>query len=343
MLALDPPGTSPRWRLAWFAAVAFIAMFGVASFLIWNVTATSSWWAQDLYLLLDAGQRVAAGQPVYADPMYLYPPAAAVVAASVAWVDPFVSSLVYALVKVGLVVALVGHLTRRWPAWPRALAVIGVATCLPFVHDLMLGNANTLFVAAACVAIFAADRPRSGIALGVLTALFAKPLLLPMVLLVIVRRRRTAIGTVGSAGAVTLFGVLVTGPAAYLTWLDALRAGARFAAPFAGNHGLTAVAPELWLPVAAVVGIGTLAIVVFGSWETAVTWAVASGVLLAPYAGTVAALPILLALPLLGPSMPAFVLAIAALSPVGTTYLLPLFVMLVLLGSLRLVGRRSHA
>ena len=340
MIPLPAPGNDPRWRLAWFGAIAFVTLFGLAEFTSWllgSITGTS-WWAEDLRLILDAGTRLAAGGNPYADPKFLYPPAAAVLGAALGPFDPFAVSIVYAVGKVALALACVARLTRGWTAFPRTLAVLGVTCSLPFLHDLMLGNANALLVAAAAVALFSADRPRSGVALGVVTALFAKPLLVPILLLLLVRRRRTFGGVLAGGLAVTAVSALVAGPARYLDWVGALREGSRYAAPFAGNHGVTALFPDAWLPVAAMTGIGLLVVLWRGSWPTAVTWAVTSGILLAPYAGTYAALPIALAVPLIGPAEPLLALLITGLSPVATTYALPFFAGGILLASLRLRG-----
>ena len=329
----------PRWRLAWFGAVAFVAMFGLASLVLWLTAPGESWWAIDLDLILDAGSRLLKGEPLYADPKFLYPPAAAVIGASLAWADPILLSIIYAAAKVVLVIVCVNRVLREWPVGAQLLAIVGVATCLPFMHDVMLGNVNTLLVAAAFIALYAPDRPRSGIALGVMAALFAKPLIVPILLFLVVRRRRTALGGIVAGlvvtAAATLVVGIVIGPGAYVDWLQALQAGSRYAGPFAGNHGVTAIAPELWLPVALVTGLALLVIVVAGSRPAAVTWAVTSGILLAPYAGTYAALPIVLALPVLGPLMPVVALAIVGLSPVATTYLLPVYAGAILLASLR--------
>ena len=79
----------------------------------------------------------------------------------------------------------------------------------------------------------------------------------------------------------------------------------------------------------------------------ALAWAMTSGILLAPYAGTYAALPIALALPAIGPLAPGFALAIVAASPIATTHPLPFYAAAILLGSLALRdpmrGSRSPA
>src|SRR5918993_2614536 len=98
--------TRPRLRLAAFAAVMFVAIFGVGEFSRWVLA--ESWWAIDLDLVLDAGARLVAGQPLYADPRFLYPPLAAVLAVPLLAVDPFLVSLAYLGFKVGLALVAVG-------------------------------------------------------------------------------------------------------------------------------------------------------------------------------------------------------------------------------------------
>ena len=70
----------------------------------------------------------------------------------------------------------------------------------------MLGNANVILVAAAVPAVFGSARPRNGILLGLATAVFAKPLVLPILLWLLVWRRGTFVGVVASGVVASLFG-----------------------------------------------------------------------------------------------------------------------------------------
>jgi hypothetical protein len=56
---------SARMRLGWFAAVVFVAIFGLGSLAIWigESIRGPSWWASDLQLVLDAGSRMGSGLP----------------------------------------------------------------------------------------------------------------------------------------------------------------------------------------------------------------------------------------------------------------------------------------
>src|SRR6188472_2963116 len=100
-------------RLAWFAAVTFVAVFGLGSLATWVADSLDppGWWAIDLQLVLDAGARLLAASPLYADPKFLYPPLAAVVAAPFSGLDPLPVSVLYAAMKLAVATAAVGWVT----------------------------------------------------------------------------------------------------------------------------------------------------------------------------------------------------------------------------------------
>jgi hypothetical protein len=110
--------------------------------------------------------------------------------------------------------------------------------------------------------------------------------------------------------------------------------GGRYAAPFAGNHRVTAIAPELWAPAAAVTAVGFAMVLARRGPAVGLVWAVTSGIVLAPYAGTHAALPIAAALPVIGPLAPLPALAIVAVSRIATTHPLPLYAAAIMLATL---------
>jgi hypothetical protein len=323
----------PRFRLAWFATVMFVVIFGVGEFARWVVT--EDWWAIDMQLVLDAGARLVAGAPpLYSDPKFLYPPLAAVVAIPFLDLDPFLVSLAYLAFKVAISLFAVAWLTRGWRPGDRVLAGLALCLSLPFLHDAMLGNANAILAAAIAMAAFGKPSPRSGIALGIAAAIFAKPLLIPVGLWMLVYRRPALQGTIAAGLAATAIGVVIAGPQAYMEWLQALIAGGRFAAPFAGNHGVSAILPDLWMAVAAATAVAFLLVLWRRGEGTGLAWAVTAGILLSPYAGTYSALPIAVAMPFLGAVAPWFALSIIALSPVATGFALPLYAGLVLVGAL---------
>jgi glycosyl transferase family 87 len=328
---------TPRLRLAWFAAVAFVALIGLGNLSIWILDSVTghSWWAIDLQLVLDAGSRYRSGAPLYADPKFLYPPLAAVVGAPLSGLDPVALSLAWAAAKVAMAVAGALALTRSMGRFARGLAVVGIVTCLPFLHDLWLGNVNALLVAAIALAVVGAPTWPKGIALGLVAAVFAKPLLVPVLLWLLVTRRPVFAGAVVAGLAATAVGLLLAGPAAYVDWVQALFSGqTRYASDFAGNHGVSALAPQLWIPVAAAAGIAFLVVLWRRGPAVSFAWAVSVGILVAPYAGTYSALPMALALPVIGPALPVVTLLLVGLSPFGTTFLLPFWAAAVLVAAL---------
>ena len=242
--------------MLWFAVTAFVAIFGIGEFARWVLIEPAGgpgWWGIDLQLVVDAGGRFAAGQPIYADPRFLYPPLAAILAGPLTHLDFLALSIAYALLKVAIAVAGVLTIGQALTRWQQLAAILIVVLCLPFLHDVMLGNANVLLVGAMVPALFGRDRTRNGILLGLATAIFAKPLVLPVLLWLLVWRRQTWRGTVLTGLAATAVGAVVAGPSKYADWVQALLAGgSRFSVPFAGNHGVTALVPALWLPVAAI-------------------------------------------------------------------------------------------
>jgi hypothetical protein len=333
-----------RRNLAWFAAVVFVALFGAGEFIGWVRAAWSvdGWWGIDLRLVLEAGSRLEGNLPLYTDPRFLYPPLAALIGRSLAGLDFDLLSLGLTVLKLALTGACVLALTPGWQRRHRALAFVGISCSLPFLHDVMLGNVNVFLVVAMVPAVLARPRARNGILVGILAAAFAKPLLLPVLLWLLVWRPRVFAATIGSAAAATAAALVLAGPSAYGDWLSALRGGERFASAFAGNHGVSALVPDLWVPIAVVTGVALLGVLARRGPIVGLTWAVTAGLLIAPYAGTYAALPIAIAiLPLAGPA-PWLALAIVAVSPVATTIPLPVYAGAILLASLAVHERPAR-
>jgi Glycosyltransferase family 87 len=330
-------GLTPRRRLAWFAVTAYVALYGIGELYQWvfiDPAGGPGWWGIDLKLAIDAGARFAAGQPLYADPKFLYPPLAAVLAAPLHNLEFLPVSWAYAGLKIAIAVAAVLWLGRSLaPRW-QAAAILMLVLSVPFLHDLMLGNANALLVGAMVPALFGRDRPGNGILLGLATAVFAKPLVVPILLWLLVWRRRTLLGTVSAGLVATALGVLVAGLDDYLDWLRALVGGTRYAAPFAGNHGVTALAPELWLPIAGITLAGLVYVLVRRSSSTGIAWAATAGLLIAPYAGTYSALPMALAVPGFLVTAPTFTLVMVGLSTIGTGFALPFYAAAALLAAI---------
>jgi alpha-1,2-mannosyltransferase len=337
---------TPRMRLAWFAAVTFVAVIGLGNLALWIADSLDppGWWAIDLQLVLDAGSRFLAGGALYTDAKFLYPPLAAVVGAPLSSFDPLAVSLLWAAIKVALAVGGVLVFTRPWGAFERVLAIVGVLLCLPFLHDLWLGNVNTLLVAAIALAVTGAPRWPKGVLLGLVAAVFAKPLLLPVLVWLLVARRPVFASAVIAGLAATAVGVVLTGPAAYVDWAHALAGGqALYATDFNGNHGVSAFVPDLWIPISIAVAAAFLVVLWRRGHNVSFAWSAAVGILVAPYAGTYSALPVLLALPVIGPGVPIVVLLLVGVSPYGTTVLLPFWTAAALIAALAIRDAKPRA
>lgn len=327
---------SRRWNLGWFAAGTAVALLGLGDFIVWvgQAWGTDGWWGIDLRLVLDAGSRLASSEPLYADSRVFDAPLAVLVGRLLGWIDFDLLSVGLAILKFALAAMCVAALTPGWRLRSRILAFAAVAFSLPFLHDVMLGNVNVFLVAAMVPAIFGRPRGYNGVPLGLLAAAFPKPLLLPVLLWLLVWRPRVFGATVGSAVAGAALPAVLLGPGVYGAWLAALQGTQRFASPFAGNHGVSALLPELWGAVAAITALGLVVVVAKRGPTVGLAWAVTSGILIAPYAGTYAALPIAIAVPPLAAVAPFLAIAIVALAPIAVTHALPLYAAGILVVSL---------
>ena len=106
--------------------------------------------------------------------------------------------------------------TRR----QKAAAVLVAVTCLPVVQDFVYGNESTWLAVGVAIVWWRHDAVWTGVPLGVLVALFAKPQLVPLLVWMLVWRRRALLGTVIAGALATIVGVAIAGPASYLTWLE---------------------------------------------------------------------------------------------------------------------------
>lgn len=288
-----------RWPLV--TAVALVP--GVVFAIAWLVVVLPVGFAgQDINRLLQAGARWTNGESIYADPSYLYSPLAAIVVSPAALL-PTISRILWIVLKC-VVIAWVGWTLNGRHGAVQALFFV------PFISDLHLGNANAILVGAMMLAL--RDRYSSGIPLGIASAAIPKPFLLPFMIWLCAKRKQSAVGVVMAGIISTALGIMVAGPSTYVSWLVTLQDAGRFAAPSVWNQGLTGVAPQVAFPVAVASIIGLLLALRLASERESLAWAIAAGILAAPYAGTLSALTFIV----LGPT-PAllFLGSIALMSP----------------------------
>ena len=137
------------------------------------------------------------GQYVYG---FLYTPLAGLLATPLTWVPEPVAAILMS--AIGAIVLLVGVRleTAGMAALDRVLVAIGVVFFLPIVNELLLGQV-TLLLAATLYPVRGRDGIARGIPLGVMVALVPKPLLLPVLLWMLIRRPWALVGAVVSAAA----------------------------------------------------------------------------------------------------------------------------------------------
>lgn len=278
----------------------------------------ATWWPFP-WVNLDGDRMVQAsrvfldgGNP-YGIPGYLYSPLAPILTAPLA-VIPLGLALL-ALFKVELVAGY---------TWVRFGPILAVTVLLspPIVSDLALGNVNLLLVAAA-VWMISKNGLLPGAAFGLLFAAFPKPMFLPLLLWVLVFRRRASVGWIAGLSVATSIAMLVAGPSRYVEFVGLLLRGGDIGPHFVGNAGLSFDSPIAGLAV------GLLAIGIF-LWTmrfrdlgTSLLAAAVAGMLAGTYQPLYSAELLLGALPLyaaLHPRRAPLVLA----AYVGTVLSLPL-------------------
>ena len=271
------------WLVNTIYSVYSIVPFAISQFPV------SEWWGTDAYRVYDASKNLLDGHSYYSDSSFLYSPLAVLLGAPAALIPSSYAVLALAFVKVVLAIAVTYWVTRG--SW---LAILLVLTSLPVLNDVMLGNLMIPVAASMAVATFGAPRRRSGIALGIVAAAIAKPLLAPYFIWLLVYRRKAAEGAIATGIVATLLTAAGVGPGAYVDWIKNLLHGTSLLWAWNGNSGLSAYAPALVFPVAVVVMLLTLLVVARASETRSLVWVLAAGILVSPYAVWYSAVPLLL-------------------------------------------------
>jgi len=275
-------------------------------------------------MVLDAGTDLVASIPLYGHSPFLYPPLAAVLG-SVLGVLPGALWLETVL-RIAVVSVGAWLVTRDQRAAVRVLAIVVAVTCVPVVQDLVYGNVDVWLAGAIALVCWRPDSRRTGVPLGLLLALFAKPQLLPFMLWMLCWRRQALAGTVATAAIATVAGVLAAGPVNYGQWLSYdLGQYSSLGAPFAGNESLQVLVGSAW----PIVACGLVIALGLALWrldkERALVWSLATGVLLLPYAAAYSLVPLLPAakrLARVGPAVAVIAAPLTVFAP--ATGLIPL-------------------
>jgi alpha-1,2-mannosyltransferase len=184
---------------------------------------------------------------------FLYPPLTGILLTPLTWLSVPGASLAMSLVGLAVLVVGVAIETDRLELVDRALILVAALGFLPVTYELITGQV-TMLIAAAVWAVRDRDGLARGIGVGLVLGLFAKPMLLPLLVWMLVRRRRALAAALITAAAVTVAGVALLGPDIYRAWIDALVGTGQIIRP--GNLALTAVGdPVLFVPLAVIAAV----------------------------------------------------------------------------------------
>ena len=172
----------------------------------------------DFVPLRHAAESLLTGESVYRDPLFVYPPTAAVVllptalgspvAAFAWWVVISAAALVLAA---WLVARAAGPPLRARGLFVFAVALLGLLGGMTAARSLFLGNLSELLVPVAVAVLVAFHRGRWLLGCGLLAAsLLVKPMLAPLVLVPLLHRRwRPLLSALLPAGALLVLSMLI--------------------------------------------------------------------------------------------------------------------------------------
>ena len=211
---------------------------------------------------------------------FLYTPVAAVAATPLTWLTPNLAAAAMTLIELLVLVAGTWWATRRLATADRLLAMVAVIGFAPVVNELLLGQV-TILIGAAIWLVRDHDTPVAGIPLGIVLALVPKPLVVPVLLWMLVWRRRALAGSLATALVTTFGGLLLLGPEPYLRW-----GGALVEAGSVARHGNLALTSFASFPIAMAAGAAVIAVscwAILSDRRRGFVFALIAGLLLAPY------------------------------------------------------------
>jgi hypothetical protein len=286
----------------------------------------SSYIGIDGMRLLDASRSWMQGGDPYANPLFVYAPPSLILAAPLAAIGD-VPGLI-ALAGVGVVLAVVAVLKETRTRVAAILGIIGLVAFWPFLADLLIGNV-TIELSFAMWLVVRGDRRLHGIPLGVLGAAAPKPMLLPFLVWALVWRRRPAVGVAVAGLVAAVAGAVVTGPGRYIDWVRSLTAGS-VPIEFAGNHSISVVSPILGFIAAGVFVLAFVLVLQTRGPILALVWSLGTGILVSPYAGDYALLPMVVGWPALAGIAPLLAISAAAAGMVGGVLFYPIVALFLL-------------
>ena len=318
--ARNAPFPPARRRLALLAIAGITCSIGIVALVsLFDLT-----WMVDIRRNLEAARDLTAG--VFGrDGGYLYSPFAALVTVPLTWLPEPLAVGTWLAIGVSIMVAGALRTTRHLPVADRALVALSVVTFIPVIYDLLLGNVTSVVIAAVALVAWRADRPRSGILLGLVVAAAPKPGLIPVLVWMLVFRRRALAGTIAAGAIATLVTVALVGPDPFVAWVRVLRAPDYLSSPMIGNMALGAL-PLPWSAILAICAVGLgLAALRKGPWP-ALLAAICVGLLVSPYTLAYAAGVLLVVAPALAAGSPLVATGFALTGSAGVVLGFPVWV-----------------
>jgi Glycosyltransferase family 87 len=291
-------------------------------------------WSVDGDRNLAAARALAAGT-FGQDHGYLYSPLAAALTLPVAAVAPYGLAVAGWLIgRLGVLAAAISRETSGMSTPDRVLVAIAAIGFIPTLHDLLLGNVTILIAAAVAAVAWLPDGYRSGLPLGLVLATVPKPALVPILLWMLIYRRRSFVAAVGSAGVFSLLGLIVLGSSVYAAWFQVLLRPYYLGTNQTGNLALGAMLPAIlaW-PLMALTAAATLIALRRGETPGFIA-CLCAGLLIAPYTMAYGAVLLLLAVKPLAQVAPIRTFALAITGSLGVILFLPLWVGAILVTTL---------
>ena len=187
---------------------------------------------------------------------FFYAPLTGILATPLTWVPLPVAALAMALIGLAILTLGVARETASLATVDRVLVFVAALGFVPVTYELITGQV-TMLIAAALYPVRERDGLARGIGVGLVLALFAKPMLLPVLVWMLLWRRQALVGTIVAAAAVTVLGVVLLGTGIYGAWVDAVVGTGKIVRP--GNMALTDLASP-----ALVLGLSVVAIALAG-------------------------------------------------------------------------------
>jgi len=313
-----------RWTIAARPALVGLAVVSaiVGAFAV--VRAAPNVWAVDAERNLEAALALANGSfGTVVD--YLYSPLAAALTMPALAVPAEVAVFAWLAFELLVLMVATAVATRGMERPDRVLAGIVVICFLPILYDLELGNVTVVVAATVALVAWTPDRVATGIPLGLVLATAPKPQLIPVLIWLAVFHRRALAGAAGTAVLATLAGLALAGPAAYVTWVEILRAP-RY---LGGERVINLALWSLPLPLAlagSVAAVGAFVVALRRGYWPGLIAAICVGLLMAPYTLIYAAGVLLVGVPAAARAAPRAVLALAVTAPVALVLAFPVWV-----------------